>query len=72
MIAVKVLNVLNRVAFLIASQPSHHIPYLYSLAGAASKSQERVREIAMQYYNNTIDGLAGVGFKFYSCIFSEC
>lgn len=44
------------------NKPSHHIPYLYALAGAASKSQERVREIAVDYYNDTADGLAGVSF----------
>jgi putative alpha-1,2-mannosidase len=41
-------------------QPSHHIPYLYALAGAASKTQERVREIAKANYNNTPVGLSGV------------
>ena len=41
-------------------QPSHHIPYLYSLAGASSKTQERVRQIAVTDYNDTVDGLAGV------------
>lgn len=42
------------------SQPSHHVPYLYSLAGAASKSQTRVREIAASDYNATVNGLSGV------------
>ncbi|OBZ74826.1 hypothetical protein A0H81_05381 [Grifola frondosa] len=41
------------------NEPSHHIPYLYSLAGAASKSQERVRQIAQANYNNSINGLSG-------------
>lgn len=41
-------------------QPSHHIPYLYSLAGAAFKAQERIREIAKENYNNRPDGLTGV------------
>ncbi|KAI0084207.1 glycoside hydrolase family 92 protein [Irpex rosettiformis] len=41
------------------NEPSHHIPYLYSLAGAASKTQERVREIAISNYNSTIRGLSG-------------
>ncbi|KAI0333360.1 glycoside hydrolase family 92 protein [Cubamyces sp. BRFM 1775] len=41
------------------NEPSHHIPYLYSLAGAASKSQERIREIAKDYYNNSVNGLSG-------------
>jgi hypothetical protein len=41
-------------------QPSHHIPYLYALSGAAFKTQERVREIALENYNSTPDGLSGV------------
>ncbi|PFH47118.1 glycoside hydrolase family 92 protein [Amanita thiersii Skay4041] len=41
------------------NEPSHHIPYLYSLAGAAYKTQERVREIARNDYNNTPVGLSG-------------
>ncbi|KAJ7075748.1 glycoside hydrolase family 92 protein [Mycena belliarum] len=42
-----------------SNEPSHHIPYLYALAGAASKTQERVREIARANYNNTPIGLSG-------------
>jgi putative alpha-1,2-mannosidase len=41
-------------------QPSHHIPLLYALAGAAYKTQERVHEIAKANYNNTPTGLSGV------------
>ncbi|KAH7902833.1 family 92 glycosyl hydrolase, partial [Hygrophoropsis aurantiaca] len=41
------------------NEPSHHIPYLYTLAGAASKSQYRIRQIASTDYNNSINGLAG-------------
>jgi len=41
------------------NEPSHHIPYLYALAGAASKGQERIRSIATTDYNDTVDGLAG-------------
>ncbi|OSD01869.1 glycoside hydrolase family 92 protein [Trametes coccinea BRFM310] len=41
------------------NEPSHHIPYFYSLAGAASKSQERIREIAKDNYNNSVNGLSG-------------
>ena len=47
-------------SLLIACQPSHHIPYLYSLAGAASKAQERIRQIARDDYNATVNGLSGV------------
>ncbi|KAA1478112.1 hypothetical protein DENSPDRAFT_787640 [Dentipellis sp. KUC8613] len=42
-----------------SNEPSHHIPYLYSMARAASKSQSRVREIATANYNNTPIGLSG-------------
>ncbi|CDO69453.1 Glycoside Hydrolase Family 92 protein [Trametes cinnabarina] len=41
------------------NEPSHHIPYLYSLAGAATKSQERIREVAKVKYNNSINDLSG-------------
>ncbi|KAG6905550.1 hypothetical protein DXG01_002051 [Tephrocybe rancida] len=41
------------------SEPSHHIPYLYALAGAAYKTQARGREIARANYNNTPIGLSG-------------
>jgi len=41
------------------NEPSHHIPYLYALAGAAFKTQERVREIAQANYDNTPTGLSG-------------
>ncbi|KAF9447322.1 glycoside hydrolase family 92 protein [Macrolepiota fuliginosa MF-IS2] len=42
-----------------SNEPSHHIPYLYALSGAAWKTQERVREIARANYNNTPTGLSG-------------
>ncbi|KZS94221.1 glycoside hydrolase family 92 protein [Sistotremastrum niveocremeum HHB9708] len=41
------------------NEPSHHIPYLYSFAGAAFKAQERIRQIARTDYNDTASGLAG-------------
>ncbi|GJJ10235.1 hypothetical protein Clacol_004461 [Clathrus columnatus] len=41
------------------NEPSHHIPYLYALAGAPDKGQTRIRSIAAIDYNATIDGLAG-------------
>ncbi|TFK70503.1 glycoside hydrolase family 92 protein [Pluteus cervinus] len=41
------------------NEPSHHIPYLYALAGAPWKTQEKVREIAESDYNNTATGLSG-------------
>jgi len=40
------------------NEPSHHIPYLYSFAGAPWKTQERVRRI-MRLYNNTPNGVPG-------------
>lgn len=43
-------------------QPSHHIPYLYALARAASIGQERLREIVFANYNNSVDGLSGVSY----------
>ncbi|KAF8224650.1 hypothetical protein L208DRAFT_1380994 [Tricholoma matsutake] len=42
------------------NKPSHHIPYLYSLAGAAYKTQEHVHKITQENYNNTPTGLSGV------------
>ncbi|KAI0686232.1 glycoside hydrolase family 92 protein [Earliella scabrosa] len=41
------------------NEPSHHIPYYYSLAGAATKSQELIREIAEVNYNTSANGLSG-------------
>ncbi|MEW5799427.1 MAG: GH92 family glycosyl hydrolase [Bacteroidota bacterium] len=41
------------------NEPSHHIAYLYSYAGASWKTQERVREIMTTMYNNTPAGLCG-------------
>lgn len=40
------------------NEPSNHIPYLYTFAGAAWKTQERVRQIA-RLYNNTPQGVPG-------------
>ncbi|KZV62978.1 glycoside hydrolase family 92 protein [Peniophora sp. CONT] len=41
------------------NEPSHHIPYLYALADAASTGQERIRNISIANYNNTARGLSG-------------
>ncbi|PPQ75924.1 hypothetical protein CVT24_002506 [Panaeolus cyanescens] len=41
------------------NEPSHHIPYLYAMAGAAWKTQERVREIAWSEYGDGPEGLSG-------------
>jgi predicted alpha-1,2-mannosidase len=40
------------------NEPSNHIPYLYNFAGAAWKTQQRVRQIA-QLYHNTPQGIPG-------------
>jgi len=41
------------------NEPSHHIAYLYSYAGAPWKTQERVRTILETLYDATPEGLAG-------------
>ena len=50
---------------LIILQPSHHIPYLYALAGRPDLTQERVREIAGTNFNATPFGLSGVSSLLY-------
>jgi predicted alpha-1,2-mannosidase len=41
------------------NEPCHQIAYLYALAGAPWKTQQRVREIQLTQYNNTPDGICG-------------
>ncbi|KAF8574015.1 glycoside hydrolase family 92 protein [Ramaria rubella] len=41
------------------NEPSHHIPYLYAMAGGASKGQIQIRSIAAANYNATNRGLSG-------------
>lgn len=41
------------------NEPSHHIVYLYTLAGAPEKTQEIVHQICNQFYSNQPDGLCG-------------
>lgn len=41
------------------NEPSHHIPYLYTYAGAPWKTQERVYAIMKTMYKNGPDGLCG-------------
>jgi predicted alpha-1,2-mannosidase len=41
------------------NEPAHHVAYLYNYAGAAWKTQERVRMIMDMQYKNTPDGLGG-------------
>ncbi len=41
------------------NEPSHHIAYLYAMAGEAEKTQARVYEIMNTQYQNTPEGLSG-------------
>lgn len=41
------------------NEPSHHVAYLYSYAGAPWKTQERVRHIMDTLYSSVPDGLCG-------------
>ncbi|KAI1268842.1 glycoside hydrolase family 92 protein [Xylariaceae sp. FL1019] len=41
------------------NEPSHHIPYLYSLIGYPNSASERIRAIAWEGYNATSRGLSG-------------
>ena len=41
------------------NEPSHHYGYLYDFSGQPWKTQERVRQIANDYYSNTPNGIAG-------------
>ena len=52
------------------NEPSHHIPYLYAVAGDPSKTQLRVHEVASSNYNDTPNGLSGVrSFSALSCLY---
>ncbi|KAI1098314.1 glycoside hydrolase family 92 protein [Jackrogersella minutella] len=42
-----------------SNEPSHHVPYLYSLIGYPGTSAERIRDIAWVNYNATSAGLSG-------------
>jgi predicted alpha-1,2-mannosidase len=41
------------------NEPSHHVAYLYSYAGAPWKTQERIRDIMEKLYTSKVDGLCG-------------
>jgi predicted alpha-1,2-mannosidase len=41
------------------NEPSHHIAYLYSFAGAPAKTQERIHFLNTTMYPNDFDGVAG-------------
>ncbi|KAI1300955.1 glycoside hydrolase family 92 protein [Xylaria venustula] len=42
-----------------SNEPSHHIPYLYSLIGYPNSAADRIRSIAWDNYNATSAGLSG-------------
>ena len=41
------------------NEPCHHVAYLYNFAGAAHKTQQRVRSLMETQYDNKPDGMAG-------------
>ncbi|CDS01967.1 hypothetical protein, partial [Sporisorium scitamineum] len=41
-----------------SNEPSHHIPYLYSLLGEAAKTQRLVRDISHEGFSDQPDGYA--------------
>ena len=41
------------------NEPSHHVAYLYTLAGRPERTQELIREIFTTQYQNKPDGLCG-------------
>ena len=41
------------------NEPSHHVAYLYALAGRPERTQELVRQICRTQYHNRPDGLCG-------------
>jgi predicted alpha-1,2-mannosidase len=41
------------------NEPCHHIAYLYDLAGAPYKTQQRVRQIQLMLYDNSPEGICG-------------
>ncbi|KAJ3492984.1 hypothetical protein NLG97_g5018 [Lecanicillium saksenae] len=42
-----------------SNEPSHHVPYLYSMLGYPSSTAEQVRSLARSEYNATAAGLSG-------------
>ncbi len=45
--------------YIHGNEPSHHVAYLYSYAGAPWRTQERLKQIVDSQYKPTPDGLAG-------------
>ncbi|KAL4893602.1 glycosyl hydrolase family 92-domain-containing protein [Aspergillus ambiguus] len=42
-----------------SNEPSHHVPYLYSILGYPARAAETIRSIAWENYNATSGGLSG-------------
>ena len=45
--------------YIHGNEPSHHVAYLYSYAGAPWRTQERLKQIVDSQYKPTPEGLAG-------------
>ncbi|MEG3166343.1 GH92 family glycosyl hydrolase [Sphingomonas sp. PB2P19] len=45
--------------YIHGNEPSHHVAYLYSYAGAPWRTQERLKQIVESQYHPTSDGLSG-------------
>ncbi|SOB87380.1 alpha-1,2-mannosidase, putative [Sphingomonas guangdongensis] len=45
--------------YIHGNEPSHHVAYLYSYAGAPWRTQERLKQIVESQYRATPDGLSG-------------
>jgi predicted alpha-1,2-mannosidase len=45
--------------YIHGNEPSHHVAYLYSYAGASWRTQERLKQIVDSQYKPTPEGLAG-------------
>jgi predicted alpha-1,2-mannosidase len=45
--------------YIHGNEPSHHVAYLYSYAGAPWRTQERLKQIVASQYKPTPDGLSG-------------
>lgn len=46
-------------SYVHGNEPGHHIPYLYNWTNQPWKTQERVRLILNEMYDNKVDGLCG-------------
>lgn len=45
--------------FSMANEPALHVPYLYSYAGAAWKTQKRIRQMLNTWFRNDLMGIPG-------------